>query len=360
MLHKGSAGSRPVKAQSRLAEDPPEVGDAPGVRLPADLPAIVGGVVLHPVAAGGALLHADLAGGGEEDGTQRLFLPCHTQPCPGGGATDAVRRQAVCLLESPQRPLALRPEAAVHRQVSPVAPELPLNPAGPVAGASLPHQRRGLRIRAAVRLPLPPEAEVVVDPPGRVEIRLPLLGELHAAAAIQHQRPVRRRELPEKRTLELPRRHPQRPVREAAQEIAPIREAQKDHPSAPAGNGGVGMVGVGLPLPEEKHTGDEVVIALHLAADGDTKLPLPAVPAQAPVGVRVVVQDLAVGLHIAVGHPALRIKEGPVDHHVGARPLSDLAGRQRFLFVRDVESDLFQVPQRHRHGAASHFHPPRD
>ena len=43
-----------------------------------------------------------------------------------------------------------------------------------------------------------------MDPPVRVEIRLPLLGELHAAAAIQHQRPVHRRELPEERTLELP------------------------------------------------------------------------------------------------------------------------------------------------------------
>ena len=74
-VQESGAGRRLIKSHPRLPEDPPEVGHAPGIGLPADFPAIVGGVVLHPIAAGGALRNADLAGGGEENGAQRLFLP---------------------------------------------------------------------------------------------------------------------------------------------------------------------------------------------------------------------------------------------------------------------------------------------
>ena len=199
-----------------------------------------------------------------------------------------------------------------------------------------------------------------MDPPGGVKVLLPFLGELHAAAAIQHQRPVHQGELPEEPPLELLRGLPKLPVRETAQDIGPISEAQQDRPPAPAGNGSVGVVGIGPSLPEKQHTGEKVVIVLHLGARDDVKRSLPPVPGKPPVGVRVIVQNSSVGLHVAIRNPALRIKEGPVDHHISARPLSDLTGSQRLLLVRHIELDPFHIPQRHRHNAASHFRSPQD
>ena len=173
---------------------------------------------------------------------------------------------------------------------------------------------------------LPPEAEIVLHPTGGVDVLVPLLGKLYAAAAIQHQRPGDGGILHFDGALKLLRGLVGFPFRHAPEMHSTIPGADDRRPASGAGD----IRGAGerqRPAFVEQHdAGDIVVPLLHLGGERFREGAVPGIPGKTPVGVAVTAQDLSACLHTATRPPGGGVIQGGIDNHVRAGDLAYLAG----------------------------------